>query len=254
MTLSPDRPFLISPPFGSYFRSARAYSVLGSYTENARPGRTRQVLQTVRPVPGGWINKIGLRNPGWDSLSVAPVYDPCKIVSFALIDGDDREWVALTNYLVRNSYLRTIEVNVSCPNTDHPIPALPSENRIRKLLDLDNLSPLTVIWKLPPLPSSIAAASRLAGLGARHIHMSNTLPSPIGGISGAALREVNLPLVESIARFIGSPELCEVIAGGGIYSRDHVRQYRDAGATRFSLATAFFWPPLAYSVIHKLEV
>lgn len=260
MTLASDRPFLISPPFGSYFRSARAYSVLGSFTRFPRPGRTMRVLRTVRPVPGGWVNKIGLRNPG--AVAAAEVLADARsgtVTSFALIDGDSAEWDWLVEFvrLSVGSWPRVVEVNVSCPNTDHPVPALPSESQARALIDTPNL---TVIWKLQPVEKvAIEATSFLMGVGARYLHLSNTLPSPVGGISGAALREANLGIVERRARYIA--QRCnipvngyrgpEIIAGGGIYAPEHVLQYRDAGATHFSLATAFMNPWRGYRIIRK---
>lgn len=51
--LDPDRLFLISPPFGSYFRHGRAYSMLGSFTTEPRPGRTGQVLRRCDRCPAG---------------------------------------------------------------------------------------------------------------------------------------------------------------------------------------------------------
>jgi len=51
MPLDPDRPFLISPPAGTWFRHRRAYSVIGSFTREIRPGRLSRIVRTVRPVP-----------------------------------------------------------------------------------------------------------------------------------------------------------------------------------------------------------
>jgi dihydroorotate dehydrogenase len=270
MTLDPARPFLISPPFGSYFRDRRAYSVLGSFTRFPRLGRTAQILRTVRPVPGGWVNKIGLRNPGAEAALDIVRLKPCqigivrylpeppKITSFTLIDGDTAEWEWLVGFLGRPNGRRPaiVEINISCPNTDHPIPALPSEAQARAIIEQPNL---TTIWKLPPIESAvIEAVAYLSNAGARYFHLSNTLPIPhLGGLSGAGLREANLRIVERRANYLAQrfqPRLPrpEIIAGGGIYRPDHLRAYRDAGATRFSLATAWFWPPRAWHVMRSL--
>lgn len=253
MPLSTARPFLISPPFGTYLHHARAYSVRGSFTRHPRPGRLGQVLRTVRPVPGGWINKIGLRNPG-----VLTVRDCAadEILSLAPIDGNEEEWEFFVRYLKsQTAVLRSVraELNVSCPNTDHPVPALPSPRQMRELADLGSWTPKSaVIFKLQPLPSSIEAAQRLAEMGARYIHLSNTYPSPVGGISGDALREVNLPLVDRVASLLAREHSnVDIIAGGGIKAQEHVEAYRRAGAVRFSLATAWAWPPRALAVLRQ---
>lgn len=245
-----DRPFLISPPFGNYFYHHRAYSVLGSYTVLERSARTegtgrwRQILRTVRPVPGGWINKIGLRNPGIDKID--PI-TPNQIISLAPLA--DRDWHAFERWVDTKAGPGVkVEFNISCPNVDeHPM--LPQMTQLRRML----VNCPDVIFKLPPLTGVLVTALGLIEAGARHIHLSNTLPSPIGGISGAALREVNLPLVEQVARYVNTPERVEIIAGGGIYSIDDLKLYRDAGATRFSMSTAWFNPLRALKVIRAYD-
>ena len=56
----------LSPPFGNYLRSPNAISIRGSFTLRPRDGRWAQVARTLRysPSHGGWVNAIGLRNPG----------------------------------------------------------------------------------------------------------------------------------------------------------------------------------------------
>ena len=57
----------ISPPFGNYIHLPNTIPIRGSFTLNERPGKWGQILKTLRYIPGmGWVNKIGLRNPGID--------------------------------------------------------------------------------------------------------------------------------------------------------------------------------------------
>jgi dihydroorotate dehydrogenase len=71
------------------------------------------------------------------------------------------------------------------------------------------------------------------------LHCSNTISTERGGESGKRLKALNLPIVERVAkRFPTIP----IIAGGGIYSPQDVVDYRNAGATLFSLSTVFFTP------------
>lgn len=251
MKLSSARPFFISPPFGTYFNHPHAYSVLGSFTEYARPGRLGQILRTVRPVPGGWINKIGLRNPGMPTLMHHPV-KPHQVISLALIDGDRREWDAIISFVMeytgRHHRLHPIfEINISCPNTDHPVPAKPDTDHMKRLINAAVPSG-GLIFKLQPLESSVGLSFFLADNGAEYIHLSNTLPSPIGGISGQEQWKVNLPLVDKVSNMLAGYDL-EIIGGGGIYTVDHLKAYTAAGATRFSLSTAWTWPPRAKRII-----
>lgn len=254
--LDPGRPFLISPPFGTWFRADNAYSILGSFTVEPRPGRLGQVLRTVRPAPfergPAWINKIGLRNPGMNSLprykrrDADGPFRENEIVSLAPLA--DTDWHAIERWLDERFGLARVEINVSCPNVDEH-PRLPDVSILRRLVG----SCPSVIFKLPPTSSAntILTIDRLIAARVRYVHLSNTLPSPIGGISGAPLREVNLPLVESVARTFG-PQI-EVVAGGGIYTAEDVRRYQNAGASRFSIATAFFKPWRAHRVLRIAE-
>ncbi len=139
-----------------------------------------------------------------------------------------------------------LELNLSCPNVaeyGHP--------RRATLEAFARLPGAAISAKLPP---DLYEASVLAELcleaGIRRVHLSNTLPSLRGGVSGAKLRAVNLPLVAAVARYQPG---AEIIAGGGVYSAEHARQYREAGARHLSLATVFMNPLRGMLLYRKLE-
>ena len=56
----------IAAPFGNYIKTSNTISVTGSWTIEKRNGRIKQILKTLRYTKRGWVNKIGLRNPGFD--------------------------------------------------------------------------------------------------------------------------------------------------------------------------------------------
>lgn len=231
----------ISPPFGARVPLPGALRVLGSYTALPRPGRMGQVLRTVRPVPGGWVNAIGLRNPGvW---SVLPFREN-RVCSLTAIEPGD--WERLLDHVqaYRGALPRRIELNVSCPNVPGHVPLSTATARA-----FVALSGAVVSVKLAALPGAIEDAQRLtAEAGIRLVHLSNTLPSPAGGISGRPLFDTNLPLIERAARQLGDG--VEIIAGGGIYSPTQARAYLDAGARHLSLATVFFNPMRAARLVY----
>ncbi len=233
----------IAPPFGTYFRPKGSLPVLGSFTLKPRPGRTGQVLRTVRPVPGGWVNAIGLRNPGVASL--CRHYDPAVVYSLAGINDGDWGW--MYDRLVAFDWpAYRIELNLSCPNVHEYGPPT------RKALEAFTLLPNAQISaKLPPDKSvALDLADRCLEAGIRLIHLSNTLPSPIGGISGAPLRAVNLEVVAYVARNAGA---AQIIAGGGIYiAAQHARAYLDVGATHLSLGTIFANPLRGWRLARRL--
>ena len=55
----------IAAPFGNYLKFSNTLSVVGTYTLHPRKGRLKQIIKTLRYVPGdGWVNRLELRNPG----------------------------------------------------------------------------------------------------------------------------------------------------------------------------------------------
>ena len=54
----------IAAPFGNYIKTKNTISVSGSWTVDKRTGRIIQIAKTLRYTKKGWVNKIGLRNPG----------------------------------------------------------------------------------------------------------------------------------------------------------------------------------------------
>ena len=82
----------ISPPFGNYINLPNTISIRGSFTLNERPGKWMQILKTLRYIPGtGWINKIGLRNPGLDYA--VNTYKKGEIISIAIMKKNEIPWI-----------------------------------------------------------------------------------------------------------------------------------------------------------------
>lgn len=213
--------YLISPPVGAWCGTPNAERVLGSYTWDARPGRFGQILRTVRPVTGGWVNAIGLRNPGIRTVNIRAD----RIYSLAGIEPDD--WHEMAAWLRLRLRAGKIELNLSCPNVH--------EYGITRR-EVEAFSHCEIIAKLPPTDAAWRLADICAEVGVGYLHFSNTIPSPTGGISGDALRRINLPMVERAAkRYPTIP----IIAGGGIKHEQHALDYERAGARHFSVATGY---------------
>ena len=58
----------ISPPFGNYLNLQKTISIKRKFTLNERLNKWFYILKTLRYSfkNKGWVNKIGLRNPGID--------------------------------------------------------------------------------------------------------------------------------------------------------------------------------------------
>ena len=126
-----------------------------------------------------------------------------------------------------------IELNISCPNTD--------KRMINKgLKSFINKKRKWCIIKLPPLyyPDDF---DRYYKEGFRQFHVSNTLPTKYGGLSGPALKPYTNSNIQYIRKFYKD---VIIIAGGGIRSIKDVEEYKKNGANHFSVSTLCFNPIL----------
>lgn len=234
---------VISPPFGSYSRfiSAGATPILGSFTLTPRSGRTLKVAQFVwdnvhYPVPHGWRNRIGLRNSGIRSIqafSENVIYSVTAINSY--------EWQLILEHLIHltNRNLQ-IEINLGCRNVNE---CIISNETLHEFCNT-----FTVIVKLPTGEDALRIAAQAVTAGARCLDVANTFHDEHSSISGRPLKALNLPLVEWLARCYPT---ISIIGNGGIYSYQDLLDYKNAGATHFSLCTVCFRPWVARSIIES---
>ena len=223
----------ISPPFGNYINLKKTTPIRGSFTLNERPGKWMQILKTLRYIPGvGWINKIGLRNPGIDYA--VNTYKKGEIISIAIMNKNE-----IKPILDKIPEDMDIELNISCPNTEkHMI-----SNGLKPFI---NNKRNWCIVKLSPLEKCITIQD-LYDDGFRQFHASNTLPTEKGGISGKTLKPHTIGLIRYIKN---SWNDTVVIAGGGIRSMKDVEEYRKAGADHFSVSSLCF-NPIAFLKFYK---
>ena len=225
----------ISPPFGNYFYHKPAISIEGTFTWKRRKGLIYNTIRSLRPVRDGWRNQIGFRNKGIAARLLAPV-KANRIVSISAMEPED--WHKLCDYIPSNTPL---ELNLCCPNLNE-VGITPAE----LTAFVDKFPSLQV--KLPPNKNRIWTMLELCDYAdVTQIHLSNTIPTPKGGISGGQLKKVNLDLVEFYAREWARP----IVAGGGIYSAQDVIDYRNAGATHFSISTVFLSRPWCIAKIYE---
>ena len=231
----------ISPPFGTYLNLPNTISVKGSFTLEPRPGKWLQIIKTLRYSfkHKGWVNKIGLRNPGID-YAIEKYKNTNKIVSIAILKREE-----INNFLEKIPDEMNLEINISCPNTDKHL----INNDIHKFL---NNKRRWCIIKLSPL-SDIKLVDKYYEQGFRQFHCSNTLPTNKvkdlkyeGGISGPILIPYTLKLVKNIKEKYSDTE---VIAGGGIRDLQTLNLYKNAGADHFSVSTILF-SPVKFSLIY----
>ena len=228
----------ISPPFGNYISYKNCKRIKGTFTWEKRRGLIKQCIKTIRPVKGGWCNAIGFRNPGMSNI---------KRFSGSMRRGRDCYSIAALDsnwspFITQIPHGLPIEINVGCPNVgSYTI----SDDDIR--LFVKHFSELQV--KLSPTVD-LDYIKRLHSLGVRNFHLSNTIPTNRGGISGYPLKRINLTLVEKTAAM--NLEKLHIIAGGGIYRPQDVIDYRNAGTNSYSLSTIWFTPWRVPSVYDEI--
>lgn len=184
------------------------------------------------------MNKIGLRNPGIDSLaskvSQGKVIAADKLLS---IHGfTESDWWKLLDRCVEIKPLG-IELNISCPNIGEI--SWPQELFTRSMQ-----SGIPIVVKIPPVRfERIYEAASEAGV--RWLHCCNTLPVPAGGMSGKPLLPISLRVVEEIrqrAERDGISSELRIIGGGGVTRPEDAMAYRAAGADVVAVGTKVFGP------------
>ena len=225
----------ISPPFGNYINLPYTRSIKGSFTLEPRPGLFSQIIKTLRYSfeHKGWINKIGLRNKGIDwaidkyQNSYFNFYRN-SVISIAILEENEIE-----KFLEKIPEEMDIEINISCPNTDHALVC----NNIHKFL---NPKRKWCSIKLSPT-TDYKLIDKYYKQGFRQFHCSNTFSTKNGGLSGVFL----IPYTSNIIKYINKnyPD-AEIVAGGGIRSIKTIDYYKNLGANHFSVSTICFNPIL----------
>lgn len=222
----------------------------------------------VAEFPGGFLNSIGLSNPGihagleeineFKSLSPAPV-----IASVFSVNTE--EFLQLTA-AVNDSRADAIELNLSCPNVsdEYGVPLAASKEKVSEIVsEVKKIARKPVIAKLSPntynVPE-IALAAEHAGADA--LTLINTLgPGMVinvharkpailnkyGGISGPAIKPIALKLVHEISHLVKVP----IIGMGGITTAEDCIEFLLAGACFIGVGTAVYYE--GFNVFQKMR-
>ena len=219
----------IGPPFGNYIDLPYTKSIKGSFTIDHRPGLFQQIINTLHysHVYGGWVNKIGLRNPGIDWA--IKKYTNDDILSISILKPEDVE-----TFLCKLSNKQNLEINISCPNVKENL----NDSNIHKFLNNERE---WCIIKLSPTTTNIEI-DELYNHGFKQFHCCNTIPVKEGGLSGTPI----IPYTVKKMNYIHSKyDDAIVIAGGGVRNIGIYNMYSSLGATHISASSVFFNPYLA---------
>jgi len=204
----------------------------------------------------GMLNSIGLQNKGVKDFikNSLPFLSKFKTPVIANIAGDSaKEYAELAKILSKESLVKGIEVNISCPNVEKggmffcfdPKATLELVKTVRKVTSL----PLIV--KLSPNVTDVALIAKQAEeAGADAVSLINTvlgmaidietrdsrLGTPTGGLSGPAIKPIAIRMVWQVAQTVKIP----IIGMGGIMTGEDAIEFFLAGASAVQVGTANF--------------
>lgn len=215
-----------------------------------------QVIETA----SGWLNSVGLRNPGAAGfiardLPYLRTLDRPVIVSIA--GHRASEYVEVAEVLSEEPGVAGLELNVSCPNVDDGLEFGTDPHRTAALVAAARAQTrLPLFVKLSPNVTDIAAiAQAAADAGADGLSLINTLAglavdlhtrrmrlgAGIGGLSGPAIKPVALRMVWQVAQRVRLP----IIGMGGIATAEDAIEFLLCGAHAVAIASAVIENPQA---------
>ncbi|MFC6200869.1 dihydroorotate dehydrogenase [Lactiplantibacillus nangangensis] len=234
--------------------------VIKSTTAEPRVGNPRP---TTAPTTAGWLNAIGLKNPGIDNVLaeklpwLAEHYPELPIVGSVAGSIFD-EYVAVAKKMTTAPNVKLLEINISCPNVDHGGLAFGTDPVVVKDLTQAIVAVVDkpVFMKLTPNVTDIVpiAAAAEAG-GAAGLTMINTLTGmgidlktrqPIlahgtGGLSGKALHPMAVRMIHEVRQQTKLP----IVGVGGVFTPEDVLEFYLAGANAVQVGAATYGHPTA---------
>ena len=231
-----------------------AIVVKGITREPRRGNPGRRMAET----PSGMLNCIGLQNPGVDVFlrDTLPRIRRYGAPIIANINGNLVEDYAFLAEVLDECGVAGLEVNISCPNTQHGSMAfgVVPETAAEVTAEVKKRTKLPVIVKLSPNVTDITEiAKAVEAAGADAVSLINTLVgmaidtqswrpvlgNVVGGLSGPAVKPIALRMVWQTARAVKIP----VVGMGGIYTAKDAVEFFLAGAQAVAIGAANFVNP-----------
>ena len=220
--------------------------------------------------PSGMLNAVGLQNKGVDHFitHIYPQIRHCSAEVIVNVSGASvADYVACASHLAESTGIRTIELNISCPNVKQGGMAFGTtcEGAAEVVGAVRKAWPGHLMVKLSPNVTSIAEIARaVEAAGADSVSLINTLlgmaidverrrpllSTITGGMSGPAVRPIAVRMVWQVAKAVTIP----VVGLGGITSASDALEFIMAGASAVQIGTAnFIDPSVTVKVIDGLE-
>src|SRR6266516_4770091 len=223
--------------------------VCKSFNRNGREGyRNPSFIE----VPGGFLNPLGIPNPGMEEmLEEVRTVSKAGVPIIASVFGFDAEEFAAAAAMGEKSGAIAIELNVSCPHVKEVGVEIGQRPKVVAEVTqaVKNRVQVPVFVKLSPNVTDITEVARAAeGAGADAITAINTvlgtavdvdsgfpiLGGVLGGLSGPAIHPIALRAVFQISQAVRIP----VIGVGGIEDWKGAVQMMMAGASAVQIGSA----------------
>ncbi|WP_203639452.1 dihydroorotate dehydrogenase [Levilactobacillus wangkuiensis] len=225
--------------------------------------RTGNPKPNVTETPAGWMNAIGLTNPGIEAVMadrlpwLATHYPDLPIIG-SVAGSTFTEYVAVAQRLTQASNVHALEINISCPNVAAGGLAFGTDPELVQNLVAQVVAVATkpVYVKLTPNVTDITviAQAAVAG-GASGLTMINTLTglqldlttrqptlsNGTGGLSGAAIHPLAVRMVHQVRAVTDVP----IIGVGGVMRPEDAIEFFLAGANAVQVGAATYGNPCA---------
>lgn len=246
--------------FGQEFSEIYDVSVLGGICSKGLTLRERNGNTGIRlwETPMGLMNSIGLQNPGVESFirDELPRMKSYNTVVVANLGGHCDEDYFEGIYMLNETDVDLIELNISCPNVKSGGMAFGIKSSIAYEIvsKVRHICKKPLMVKLSPNAENIPEmAVACEAAGADGISLINTIQALAvdiknkkavfdniyAGLSGPCVKPIALRMVRDAAKAVKIP----VCGLGGIMSSDDVIEFIMAGATLVQVGTGNFIKP-----------
>lgn len=256
---------------GEMFEDFFDLSLLGALTTKSvsLEPRLGNKAPRIAETASGYLNAIGLQNPGVDEFikKYRGFFEKMNTPVIVSVAGNSiSDYVTVVKKISDHLPIEGIEINISCPNVKEkglqfacsPLAAADLIREVRKATSL------TLITKLTPNTSwnvNLEVASACVGEGSDALSAINTLQGMAidlekrrpklgnieGGLSGPAIKPVALWWTYKLAKHFDVP----IIAMGGIQNAKDILEFIVAGATAVAVGTSNFYNPM--SIPHAIK-
>ena len=232
------------------YRAGAGAVVTKSFTREPREG---YVTPIIVGVPCGFINAVGLANPGKDGLRSILEKIKGKFPVIVSIAGATAEEFVELAIIAEEHGARGVELNLSCPHAEKRGLEIGADPRtVEKIVsEVKSVVRIPVFVKLGISDNMIESCVRAENAGADGLVLINTikamkidiwikkpiLSNKFGGLSGPAIHPIAVRTIYEAYEQVDIP----IIGVGGIISWEDAVEFLLAGASAVQLGSAIAW-------------